>query len=340
MIHLSSIPVENNTHPEDWKSILSQSKITTKELLDYCQLDQHPLASASAEDLFPLRVPHTYLAKIKKGNPNDPLLLQILPQKAEHIPVTGYTNNPLNEDAYSPIKGLIHKYPNRVLLITSSTCVINCRYCFRRTFPYLDHRQSKDEWKAALKYIRERETINEVILSGGDPLIQNNDYLFWLLSEIDSITHIKRIRIHSRLIISLPQRIDKEFLARLTAIKKQKIVITHCNHPNELGADVKKAIDSLSSQNVTLLNQSVLLKSINDNPETLKELSESLYDTGILPYYLFLLDPVEGAAHFDISLPQAKAIYKQLLTKLPGFLVPRLSREIPGEESKTPIGVM
>ena len=278
--------------------------------------------------------------KIEKGNPNDPLLLQVLPQKSEHIDVAGFTDNPLDETTFSPIKGLIHKYPNRVLLITTSACVINCRYCFRRTFPYREHRQSKEQWKDALTYIRQRTTINEVILSGGDPLIQNNDSLFWLLSEIDSIAHIKRIRIHSRLLISLPQRIDKEFLERLKLIKKQKIIVTHCNHANELGDDVKKSIAALKNQHVTLLNQSVLLKSINDDPDTLKELSEALFDTGILPYYLFLLDPVAGAAHFDIALTQAKEIYKQLLTKLPGFLTPRLSRETPGEQSKTPIGIL
>jgi len=340
MIHLSSIPVENNTPPEDWKSILSQSKITTKELLEYCKLDHHPLASSDAEGLFSLIVPRTYLEKIEKGNPNDPLLLQVLPQKSEHIEVAGFTENPLKEDTFSPVKGLIHKYPNRVLLITTSACVINCRYCFRRTFPYGEHRQSKAQWKDALNYISQRKMINEVILSGGDPLIQNNDSLFWLLSEIDAIAHIKRIRIHSRLLISLPQRIDKEFVERFKMIKKQKIIVTHCNHSNELGDDVKISIDALRSQNVTLLNQSVLLKSINDQPETLTELSEALFDTGILPYYLFLLDPVAGAAHFDISLAQAKDIYKQLLTQLPGFLTPRLSIEIPGEQSKTPIGII
>jgi len=338
MIQLSSTSVEVKPNLSDWKSILSQSNISTKELLEYCQLESHPLASPSAEDLFSLRAPVTYLEKIEKGNTNDPLLLQILPQKHEHNSVTGFTDNPLNEDEYSPCKGLIHKYRSRVLLVMTSACVINCRYCFRRAFPYQNHKQSKSDWHNALDYVRQRTEVNEVILSGGDPLILDNNYLFWLLSEIDKIEHIKRIRIHSRLIVSVPQRIDSDFLKQLRCISKDIIIVTHCNHANELGDDVKASIEALKLEGVTILNQSVLLKNVNDNATTLAQLSEALFDTGILPYYLFLLDPVSGSAHFDIPKTRAQIIYQQLLTILPGFLCPRLSVEIPGAESKTPVG--
>jgi len=339
MIHLSSIPVENNAYRDDWKTLLTQSRMTTSELLKILHLENHPLASERAEQLFELRVPQPYLDKIEKGNPNDPLLLQVLPQKKEHLHVSGFTENPLNEDQYSPIKGLIHKYKNRVLLMSSSTCAINCRYCFRRSFPYQEHQQSKAQWQEALNYIRNSPQINEVILSGGDPLIQNNDYIFWLLKQVDAIEHIKRVRIHSRLATSLPQRIDQGFLKGIEGIHKDLILVTHCNHANELGPDIEKIAQQLTQRGVTLLNQSVLLRSVNDNAQTLTELSETLFKYGILPYYLFLLDPVAGAAHFEVPLKEAKQIYQQLLSNLPGYLTPKLSVEIPGNASKTPIGL-
>jgi len=346
MIQLSSIPVENKTDSikntkstDDWKTLLSQSSMSTQSLLAAVQLEEHPLACSKAEKLFELRVPKPYLDKIEKGNINDPLLLQVLPQKSEHNTVSGFTSDPLNEDQYSPVKGLIHKYKSRVLLISSSACAINCRYCFRRTFPYSEHKQSKNDWQAALNYIRNNPQINEVILSGGDPLTHNNDYLFWLLSEIDEIDHIKRIRIHSRLLTSLPQRVDIDFLHGLEKIKSKLVLVTHCNHPNEIDAVVESKFEALISRGVTLLNQSVLLRSVNDNAETLSILSETLFKAGVQPYYLFIFDPVSGAAHFNISLQGARKIYQELLSILPGYLVPKLSVEIPGQRSKTPVGL-
>jgi len=346
MIQLSSIPVENKTRSiknaqnmDEWKTLLSQSKMSTQSLLEAVRLDEHPQACSKAEKLFELRVPKPYLDKIEKGNINDPLLLQVLPQKSEHKTVSGFISDPLNEDQYSPVKGLIHKYKSRVLLISSSTCAINCRYCFRRTFPYSDHKQSKNDWQGALNYIRNNLQINEVILSGGDPLTHNNDYLFWLLTEIDKIDHIKRLRIHSRLLTALPQRIDSNFLNRLEKIKSKLVFVTHCNHPNEIDAVVESKLEALKNKGVILLNQSVLLKSVNDNAETLSRLSEALFEAGVQPYYLFIFDPVNGAAHFNISIQSAREIYQALLTLLPGYLVPKLSVEIPGQTSKTPIGL-
>jgi len=338
MIHLSTIPVEGKTaKAPSWKELLSQSKLTTQTLLQLVGLESHPLASNSAELLFELRVPKPYIDKIEQGNPNDPLLLQILPQKAEHKEVEGFSNDPLAEADYSPVKGLIHKYKNRVLLIASSTCVINCRYCFRRSFPYSEHRQSKSDWQSALNYIKQNEHVSEVILSGGDPLIHSNDYLFWLLKEIDQISHVTRIRIHSRLIVSLPQRIDTEFLQSLDHLNKAIIIVMHSNHSNELGDELAIVAKQLSSKNVTLFNQSVLLRSVNDQAETLTQLSEALFDIGVLPYYLFILDKVAGAAHFEVPIAEAKEIHQALQASLPGYLVPKLAIEIPGQESKTSI---
>jgi EF-P beta-lysylation protein EpmB len=338
MIHLSTIPVEDNTAKEpSWKELLSQSKLTTQALLQLVGLENHPLASGSAESLFELRAPKSYIEKIEHGNPNDPLLLQILPQQAEYKQVDGFSSDPLDEAEYSPVKGLIHKYKNRVLLIASSTCVINCRYCFRRSFPYSEHRQSKSDWQDALNYIRKNQQVSEVILSGGDPLINSNEYLFWLLKEIDQIAHVSRIRIHSRLIVSLPQRIDSVFLNSLDQLNKSIIIVMHSNHANELGDELAFVTQQLSNKNVTLLNQSVLLRAINDQAEILTALSEALFDIGVLPYYLFILDKVAGAAHFEVPLLEAKAIHKTLQASLPGYLVPKLAIEIPGQHSKTSI---
>jgi len=367
MIQLSTTSVENNTpditnrkpiatdsntnnvvttpgHVEastdnNWKKLLSQSRISTSSLLKRLDLEHHPLANAEAEKLFELRVPQPYIDKIEKGNPNDPLLLQVLPQLAEHLNVDGYTEDPLDEESFTPVRGLIHKYENRVLLISSATCAINCRYCFRRSFPYQEHTQSKKEWQAALDYILENKDIDEVILSGGDPLINSNQYLFWLLNEIDSIPHIERIRIHTRMMISLPQRIDTEFIKGVENLKTQLVIVTHVNHPNELGFELYSPLSELKKNGVLLLNQAVLLRSVNDTPEVQSELSKALFNFGIIPYYIFMLDPISGAAHFDVSKKEAHRIYEAMLSKLPGYLVPRLSVEIPGRSSKTPLGL-
>tara|TARA_R110001592_G_scaffold7126_4_gene40183 strand:- start:14481 stop:15512 length:1032 start_codon:yes stop_codon:yes gene_type:complete len=335
MIQLSTTSVENYASSSDWKAHLSQSKITCAELLSYLNLESHPLANSEAEKLFELRVPRGYLNKIKKGDPSDPLLLQILPQNKEFLEVTGFTDNPLDEGKYNPVRGLFHKYENRVLLIASSTCAINCRYCFRRTFPYDEHRQSRSDWQAALDYIRSNKQVDEVIFSGGDPLIQTNQSLLWLLNEVDSIKHISRIRIHTRMLTSLPERLDDDLYNGLKALKTALVIVTHCNHPNELGEDLLPTFAKLKQANITLLNQSVLLKEVNNDASILRELSKQLFQLGILPYYLFLLDPVAGAAHFEVSALDAKRLYLELQSMLPGYLVPRLSKEDPGKASKT-----
>jgi EF-P beta-lysylation protein EpmB len=335
MIHLSSIPVENKAHYGSWQSQLSQSKLCTSELLNTLGMSSHPLVDENAEQLFDLRVPPRYLDKINPEDPYDPLLLQILPQKREFEKVAGFNDSPLEEEHFSPVKGLLHKYKNRVLLMSSSVCAINCRYCFRRNFPYEEHRQSKKEWQQAFDYINENASVDEVILSGGEPLVQNNDYLSWLIEAISAIPHIKRIRIHTRLLLSIPERIDKGLLNIIRSSNKKFIFVVHCNHPQELDAELSTYFDSLKQLGVTLLNQAVLLKGINDQASTLSALSLKLFDLGVLPYYLFMYDRVSGAAHFEVAEEDCYRIYKQLMSSLPGYLVPRLSKEVPGELSKT-----
>lgn len=335
MIHLSSIPVENKAHYGSWQSQLSQCKISSADLLTKLGLERHPYIDPEAERLFELRVPPRYLDKINPNDPNDPLLLQILPRYIEFDQVEGFSDSPLDEEEYTPVTGLLHKYKNRVLLMSSSVCAINCRYCFRRNFPYEEHRQARDEWQKAFTYIRENQDLDEVIFSGGEPLIQNNDYFAWMIEQISSIPHIKRIRIHTRMILSIPERIDDDLLNIIESSSKQFIVVTHCNHAQELGYELQPYISQLKQRGVTILNQAVLLKGINDNADILASLSLALFELGILPYYLFMFDKVSGAAHFEVPEEKSFEIYNDLLASLPGYLVPRLSKEIPGKKSKS-----
>ncbi|MGL5335164.1 MAG: EF-P beta-lysylation protein EpmB, partial [Enterovibrio sp.] len=230
---------------------------------------------------------------------------------------------------------LLHKYQNRVLLIVKGGCAINCRYCFRRHFPYAENPSGKLVWQKQLDYIKAHSQISEVILSGGDPLMAKDHELAWLIGEISQIAHVKRLRIHSRLATVIPDRITPELLSLLANSRLKTILVTHINHANEIGQDVVTAMQKLSSAKVTLLNQSVLLRGVNDNAQALKALSEALFHAGILPYYLHLLDKVQGAAHFLVSDDEARAIMAELIQQLSGYLVPRLTREISNRKSKT-----
>lgn len=340
MIHRSTGAVEAlNDQQDDWRSLLRDSRITTQQLLNRLNLSEHPLAAASAESLFELRVPPPYLDKIEAGNPTDPLLLQVLPQAQEHLKVEGFDADPLQESAFSPARGIIHKYHNRVLLIASQACAIHCRYCFRRHFPYAEHRQSRSQWHEALDYIRANPAIDEVILSGGDPMILDNDYLGDLLQALQDIPHLRHLRIHSRLLCSLPQRIDDGLLALIERLNLPLVIVLHSNHPHEMDALLHDKLQALRQRGVTLLNQSVLLRGVNDNADTLATLSHRLFAAGVLPYYLFLLDRVEGAGHFEVPEPEARALYRALMARVSGYLLPRLMVEIPGQTSKTPVSL-
>lgn len=321
-----------------WQEQLATSIRDPKLLLELLELDSSLLDGAlKAHQDFPLRVPNAYLQRINKGDINDPLLLQVLPLKNELIDAPGYTADPLGEQSANPIPGLIHKYLGRVLLIVSPNCAINCRYCFRRHFPYQDNKPGRDEWQLAIDYIAKDSSISEVIYSGGDPLAASDKQLLWLTEEIAQISHVKRLRVHTRLPIVIPDRITEQCLNWLTSTRLLTSMVIHSNHPNELDDNVAQALKQLSQAGVTLLNQTVLLSGINNSIETLQQLSERLFQMGVLPYYLHQLDRIKGAAHFEVADQEAKQIVTQLMAQLPGYLVPKLVREVPDSPNKMPL---
>jgi L-lysine 2,3-aminomutase len=282
---------------------------------------------------FPLLVPRGFVARMRKRDRNDPLLLQVWPQAAESATVPGFGDDPVREQGLAA-GGVIRKYPGRVLLIASGACPIHCRYCFRRSFPYQSQLAARGDWSAALDGLAALPDTQEAILSGGDPLTLSNRRLAELLARI-AATAVRTVRIHTRFPVVVPERIDDELLALLAATPLRTVVVVHCNHANELDESVAAALRRLRRSVVTLLNQSVLLKGVNDDAAVLASLSERLFGCDVLPYYLHLLDPVAGAAHFDVDAETGRGLVAQLRARLPGYLVPRLVRETPGELSKT-----
>jgi len=320
----------------DWKAELSQCITSAEQLLQQLGLRTEDLSVAQqAAATFPLKVPQSFVERMEFGNPMDPLLKQVLPVEAELDSNPNYSHDPVQESQYNPVSGIVHKYRNRVLMIVSPNCAINCRYCFRRHFPYQENRQSKQQWLQALDYLRNKPEINEVIYSGGDPLAANDHFLSWLTAQIESIAHIKRLRIHTRLPVVIPSRIDSQLLDWLSNTRLKPIVVLHINHANEIDHSLHNATSKLLDAGIRVLNQTVLLKGVNDSASALVALSEKLFDSDIMPYYLHLLDPVQGASHFDIPHHLALDLYRQMQAELPGFLVPKLVRENPGEKSKT-----
>lgn len=333
------------TETQTWQQLLSDATLTLAELLQKLDIPTDDLSASFVNSIdggpdtqpldFPIRAPAPFIDRMVKGDINDPLLRQVLPLAKEHEITPGYTADPLHEADFNTTSGLIHKYRSRALLIVTKACAIHCRYCFRRHFPYEDNQPSRAMWSEALDYLQAHSDINEVIYSGGDPLASSNAQLSWLSQRIAQIPHIKTLRIHTRLPVVLPQRIDTPLLEMLKQWPGKKVIVIHSNHANELDESVKLAIDKIKTTGATVLNQTVLLKGINDSAPALVKLSERLFDIGVLPYYLHLLDHVTGAAHFAISDAQAKAIMGQVTASLPGYLVPRLVREEADKSAKT-----
>ncbi len=321
-------------HVPVWQSEMARAITDPQELLGLLALDPELLSAGAARD-FPLKVPRSFLARMEKGNPHDPLLRQVLPIGAELLPQSGYKKDPLQELEAMPVNGLLHKYQGRALLTITGACGIHCRYCFRRHFPYAETNPSRDQWHSALEYLRRHPEISEVLLSGGDPLSMNDRHLTELVSRLERISHIKRLRIHTRLAVVLPERIDGQLLRWLGATSLQTVVVVHVNHANEINHEVIQAMHKLRRANVSLLNQSVLLRGVNDDATILAELSERLFEANVLPYYLHQLDRVQGAAHFEVEDNRALEIMAELHAALPGYLVPRLCREEPGAPGKT-----
>lgn len=319
----------------NWQTALINAITDPKELLQLLELDMNLLPAAiAANKSFSLKVPRGFAALMQKGNINDPLLQQILPIGKELEDVPGYFVDPLAEAAKNPIPGLLHKYKSRVLLTFASVCGINCRYCFRRHFAYEDNNPGSTGWQKVIDYIAQDASISEVILSGGDPLVANDQTIHSLTQKLAAIPHLKRLRIHSRMPIVLPERITPGLIDAITSPAFKTIFVVHCNHPREISPDVKTAMAYLASKGVTLLNQSVLLKGINDQVEILVELSEALFDAGIQPYYLHALDKVQGAAHFDLPNEGARRLHQGMTRELSGYLVPKLVCEQPGALAK------
>ena len=321
-----------------WQDEMADLVTDPQELLDRLQLapEQLPALTAAAST-FQLRVPRPFLQRIRTGDPQDPLLLQVLPTGAELQPSPGFNDDPLEEANANPVPGVVHKYRGRLLLIAAGQCAVNCRYCFRRAFPYSDNHLNRSQWQQALDYIRGQQDLREVILSGGDPLVMSDKQLGWLAGELEQIPQLDKLRIHTRLPIVAPSRVNEELLGWFANSRLKPVLVLHCNHANEIDDQVAAALAKLRTAGVTLLNQSVLLKDINDSEDALAELSETLFASGVLPYYLHQLDRVQGAAHFEVDDERARDLVEAIRQRLPGYLVPRLVREIPAEKSKTPL---
>jgi len=317
-----------------WQKQLAEAISSPKELFKCLCLPESMLEAArQSAKLFPLKVTHSYLSRIEKGNIHDPLLRQILPLLDEQTENPDYCVDPVGDIQATAAPGILHKYNGRVLLMPTSACAIHCRYCFRRHFPYSDHKSSNN-WRQAIEYIGKDNSIHEVILSGGDPLSLSNNKLFRLLELLEKIPHLKRIRFHTRYPLILPDRIDTELSNYLHQLRCKVVMVIHCNHPNELDKDTIRPLNLLNKKGITLLNQSVLLAGINDDADILSRLSEQLFEHNVLPYYLHQLDKVKGTQHFYVSDQQAKALITHLRNSLPGYLVPRLVRENSGEPAK------
>ncbi|STY63037.1 EF-P beta-lysylation protein EpmB [Mannheimia haemolytica] len=318
-----------------WLTELAQAFNNPIDLLQFLELNPNDFEDdIAARKLFALRVPRAFAEKMEKGNSNDPLFLQAMSSQAEFIEAEGFVADPL-EEQQSPAPNILHKYHNRLLFMLKNSCAINCRYCFRRHFPYEEVKSGKAVWQQGIAYIAEHTELEEVILSGGDPLMAKDQELDWILTQLEQIPHIKTLRIHSRLPVVIPNRITIELCERLSKSRLNVVLVTHINHANEIDAVFANKMAKLKQAGVVLLNQSVMLKGVNDNAQTLKRLSDKLFEYGILPYYLHLFDKVAGASHFYIEDEQAVEIYRELQRITSGYLVPKLAREIAKEPNKT-----
>ena len=331
-IHKNLLSVEPN-----WQKELANSFTDPEDLLSYLELPLGKYTQHSkARRLFPMRVPYFFASLMAKGQADDPLLKQVLPLADEFLEVDGFITDPL-EELDNAKDGIVHKYHNRLLLIVKGGCAVNCRYCFRRHFPYAEHQNNKTQWREHFAYIHAHTELDEIILSGGDPLMSNDDHIAWLIEQIEAIAHIKRLRIHTRLPVVLPNRVTERLAQLLAHSRLQSIVVLHINHPNEISPELTTKVHALKQHNVTVLNQAVLLKGVNANAQTQMALNEALFSAGIMPYYLHMFDRVKGAQHFAVNDNEAIGIMQEVIKQQSGYMIPKLVREIGGEPSKTPI---
>ncbi len=323
--------------PEGWQRELAEGYRLPAELLADLGLTAADIdVDLDPRNPFPMRVPASYARRIRRHDPHDPLLRQVLPLRDERaLAPPDYTRDPVGDLHAELTPGVLHKYHGRALLITTGACAVHCRYCFRRHFPYAESAAGTDAWQPALTALAEDGTLQEVILSGGDPLALGSRRLGELIGGLTALPHLRRLRLHTRLPVVLPTRIDDALLGQLSATKLKTVMVIHANHANEIDGEVKEALARLHAAGVTLFNQSVLLRGVNDDTATLVALSEALFDAGVTPYYLHLLDRVAGAAHFEVPAERARELHREMQAMLPGYLVPRLVREEAGAPAKT-----
>lgn len=321
-----------------WQKELADAVRDPAELLRQLQLPDSLLPQAQrAAKQFLLRVPDSFVRRMRIGDERDPLLLQVLPHHLELTEHPGFVTDPVGDAHARKTPGVLQKYQGRALFITTGACAIHCRYCFRRHYPYQDSQAGRDQWQSSINFLRSQNDISEVILSGGDPLSLSDQRLEELIEQLEAIQHLRYLRIHTRLPIVIPNRVSERLLSLLSECRLNIVVVLHSNHPQEIDQTVRHACQRLGRAGATLLNQAVLLRGINDDISSLRELSERLFDCGVLPYYLHQLDRVAGAAHFEVEDETALALVEKLRQQLPGYLVPRLVREIAGEPYKTPL---
>lgn len=327
--------VDGTSPAGGWRRELAEAVRDPAELCRMLGLDPALAERArAAAGGFSLLVPRGFVARMRRADPRDPLLLQVLPQAAEREPVAGYSADPLAERSAVAAPALIRKYDGRALLLATAGCAVNCRYCFRREFPYAESGADRTGVDAAIDAVSSDPSLHEVILSGGDPLLLDDDRLGRIIARLESLPHLRRLRIHSRLPIVLPSRVTDGLVAMLAATRLTCVVVVHANHPAELDGSVASGLSRLAAARPILLNQAVLLKGVNDSLDVLRTLSERLVDLGVVPYYLHLLDRVQGSAHFEVSADVAAALHAGLRATLPGYAVPRLAREVAGEPAK------
>ena len=324
---------------QNWQSQLSDLITDPLELLEVLKLCPEQLLSGAilASEQFKLRVPRAFVGKMTVGDPLDPLLLQVLPHHLELEDYPDFVTDPLGEEQANQQPGVLHKYKSRFLLTLTGACAVHCRYCFRRHFPYQENLPKNEDWLNIKNYIESQPDVNEVIFSGGDPLTLSNRKLKLWIERLESLPQIKFLRIHSRVPIVIPNRVDEELVSLLKNSRLRIILVVHSNHAAELDDLTCARLSLLVQQQITVLNQAVLLKGINNSAQVLVDLSYRLFDAGVMPYYLHVLDKVKGAHHFDLSPKEINLIYKDVLENLPGYLVPKLVREIAGEKNKTPL---
>jgi EF-P beta-lysylation protein EpmB len=322
----------------DWHTALREAIRDPDELLDLLQLgDEFRAPARRAAELFPLFVTRSFVERMQRSDPSDPLLLQVLPLGAEETELPGFTSDAVGDGPAHRAPGILQKYAGRALLIASGACAVHCRYCFRRHYPYGAEPRRMEDWEPALALLAGDPTLNEVILSGGDPLMLTDHRLGELLTRLESIPHLNRLRIHSRLPIVLPERVTSELLGLLTGLRLTPMMVVHANHPRELAGRCGEALRALVRAGITVLNQAVLLKGINDDVDVLARLCLELVDRGVLPYYLHQLDRVAGTAHFEVPVEVGRQLIAALRSRLPGYAVPQYVQEIEGAPHKVPL---